>query len=91
MVVPQTKGNLLAMPSDLVAGKTRVWGKKEATRMRSKTARIYARWGGVFFPKLPKIRRRDGKLLESVFCEFAKKKINMGRRDEELLELLCQY
>jgi hypothetical protein len=31
-----------------------------------KTARIYARWGG-FFPKLPEIRRRDGKLLESVF------------------------
>jgi hypothetical protein len=31
--------------------------------------------------------RRDGKLLESVFSQFAKK-IKMGRRDGKLLELL---
>jgi hypothetical protein len=34
--------------------------------VQSKTARIYLRRGG-FFPKLPKMRRRDEKLLESVF------------------------
>ena len=40
--------------------------------MRSRrTARIYPRLGGIF-PKLPKMGRRDGKLLESVFCQFAK-------------------
>jgi hypothetical protein len=67
MVVPPTKGNLLATPSDLVVGKTRAWGKKEAARMWSRRQRGYMRVGEGFFPKLPKIRRSDGKLLENVF------------------------
>jgi hypothetical protein len=32
--------------------------------------------------------RWDGELLESDFCDFAKKKRRMGSRDGELLELL---
>ena len=52
----------------------------------SGTARIYLR-GGKDFAKLPKMGRRDPKLLDSVFYEFAKK-IRMGRRDTKLFELL---
>jgi hypothetical protein len=48
MVVLPTKGNLLAMPSDLVAGKARAWGKKEAARMQSRRQRGYMRAGRVF-------------------------------------------
>jgi hypothetical protein len=41
--------------------------------MRShRITRIYPCWGGIF-PKLPKMGRRDGKLLESVFLSICQK------------------
>jgi hypothetical protein len=55
--------------------------------MRSRSKRAYIRVEKGFFFNLPNMGKRDGKLFESVFCQFAKKS-RMGKRDRKLLELL---
>lgn len=82
----KTRGKTKGVREEAWARAGRAGGARVSPMRSQGRACIYPHWGRVF-PHLAKMGRWDGELLESDFCDFAKKR-RMGSRDGELLELL---